>query len=229
MSQQDPSQPFVPSQSYVPEASPQGHAAMPPGWYPNGTGTQGWWDGQRWTGQTAPLLQQPVIIQQKRGIGALGVVGILALVGVGGFVVLILVVALAIGSGGGSDVRTSVTTSDGGQTITLLGDKSTFTKGQQEAIGSAEDYLSGQDFSRAGLIHQLTSSVGEGFSGADATFAVDHLQVDWNYEAYLSAKDYLNSSHFSLTGLVHQLESEAGERFTHAQAVYGATRAYNEG
>jgi hypothetical protein len=37
-------------------------------------------------------------------------------------------------------------------------------------------------FSRASLIKQLSSSYGEGFSLADATWAVDRLNVDWNQE-----------------------------------------------
>lgn len=167
-------------------------------------------------------MPHPVIIHQKRGIGALGVIGILALVGVGGLIIVVVLVALAIGSSTG--VRTSVTTSDGKQTISLQGDAKTFTKSQQEAVGSAEDYLSGQNFSRAALVHQLTSQV-EGYSAGDAAFAVDHLVVDWNYEAYLAAKTYLSSEHFSRSGLLHQLTSSI-EGFTQSQADYGVNKAY---
>jgi hypothetical protein len=99
------------------------------------------------------------------------------------------------------------------------------TAGQEQAIGSAESYLSFQAFSRKGLIKQLSSDYGEGFSVADATFAVDHLKVDWNEQAVRSAKSYLSMQHFSRKGLIHQLESAYGEQFTHAQAVYGVTKA----
>jgi hypothetical protein len=99
------------------------------------------------------------------------------------------------------------------------------TKSQEQAIGAARDYLATSAFSRKGLIQQLSSAYGEGFSAKDATFAVDHLNVDWSEQAARSAKSYLEVSHFSRSGLIHQLESAYGEQFTHAQAVYGVTAA----
>jgi hypothetical protein len=99
------------------------------------------------------------------------------------------------------------------------------TAGQEQAIGKAEDYLSFTALSRKGLIRQLSSEAGEGFSVADATFAADHVKVNWNEQAAKKAKEYLQMTHFSRKGLVHQLESSAGEGFTHAQAVYGVTKA----
>jgi hypothetical protein len=99
------------------------------------------------------------------------------------------------------------------------------TKGQEQAIGSAESYLAFTAFSRKGLIHQLSSDAGEGFSVADATYAVDHIKVDWNEQAAKAAKSYLEMTHFSRQGLIHQLESSAGDGFTHRQAVYGVTKA----
>ena len=110
----------------------------------------------------------------------------------------------------------------------VVGDWSSFTKAQQEAVSSASDYLSTAAFSKAGLIRQLHSSAGEGYPAAVATFAVNHLKVDWNEQAYRSAKSYLSMQHFSLTGLTQQLESTAGEGFTHAQATYGAKKAYRK-
>jgi hypothetical protein len=95
-----------------------------------------------------------------------------------------------------------------------------YTMSQQQAIGSAKDYLSTQAFSRKGLIKQLSSKYGEGFSRADARFAVSHIQVDWNKEAVQSAKDYLSTQHFSRAGLIGQLSSSFGEGFTQAQAIY---------
>lgn len=99
------------------------------------------------------------------------------------------------------------------------------TASQEQAIGSAQDYLSMQAFSRKGLIKQLSSQYGEGFSLADATFAVDHVTVNWNEQAAKAAKQYLSMQHFSRQGLIHQLESAYGEQFTHRQAVYGVTKA----
>jgi hypothetical protein len=99
------------------------------------------------------------------------------------------------------------------------------TNSQEQAVGSAESYLSFTAFSRKGLIRQLSSSAGEGFSVADATYAVDHIKVNWNEQAAKSAQSYLKMTHFSRKGLIRQLESSAGEGFTHAQAVYGVTKA----
>jgi Host cell surface-exposed lipoprotein len=63
-------------------------------------------------------------------------------------------------------------------------------------------------FSRKGLIEQLSSEYGEGFSKADAIYAVNHLDVDWNDQAAKSAKNYLDQSASSRQGLIGQLSSE---------------------
>jgi len=90
------------------------------------------------------------------------------------------------------------------------------TVSQENAIRKAESYLDYTAFSRSGLIEQLEY---EGFSTADATFAVDSLDVDWMEQAAKKAADYLDYSAFSRSGLISQLEYEG---FTHEQAVYGA-------
>ncbi len=99
---------------------------------------------------------------------------------------------------------------------------------QQQAILSAQGYLdSGQGFSKAGLLDQLTSSYGEGFSPKLARFAIRHVDVNWNAQAVISAKNYLSSGQgFSYAGLVDQLQSPYGEQFTPAQAQHGATVAF---
>jgi hypothetical protein len=96
------------------------------------------------------------------------------------------------------------------------------TDGQQQAMDSAASYLSeGTGFSRNGLIGQLDSSAGEGFSKADATYGVDAQGADWNAQAVLSAASYLSEgTGFSLNGLIEQLDSSA-EGFTKAQAIHG--------
>jgi hypothetical protein len=99
-----------------------------------------------------------------------------------------------------------------------------YTTAQENAIASAVDYLDFQAFSRTGLIGQLSSEYGEGFSKADAIFAVNHIDVDWNVQAAAAAKDYLDYQAFSRTGLIDQLSSEYGDGFTHAQAVYGVNQ-----
>ena len=56
-------------------------------------------------------------------------------------------------------------------------------------------------------------------------FAVDHIDVDWNEQAYRAAESYLQMKGFSHAGLVQQLESKSGEDFTHAQAEYGVKKS----
>jgi len=111
------------------------------------------------------------------------------------------------------------------QPVKTTAPKPSMTASQEQAIGSAESYLSFTASSRKGLIRQLSSDAGEGFSVADATYAVAHIKVDWNEQAAKSALNYLQMTHFSRQGLIHQLESSAGEGFTHRQAVYGVTKA----
>ena len=59
---------------------------------------------------------------------------------------------------------------------------------QKNAVRSAKSYLGMQGFSRDGLIDQLSSEYGEGYSVSDATIAVDSLNVDWNKNAVKSAR-----------------------------------------
>jgi hypothetical protein len=96
---------------------------------------------------------------------------------------------------------------------------------QKNAVRSAKQYLSIMGFSRDGLIHQLSSDAGDGYSVADATVAVDSLSIDWNEQAVRSAKKYLSIMGFSCKGLIEQLSSSAGDRYTVSQATYGARQA----
>ncbi|HEX8453961.1 MAG TPA: Ltp family lipoprotein [Longimicrobium sp.] len=99
------------------------------------------------------------------------------------------------------------------------------TAAQRNALRSAKSYLAMSGFSRQGLIDQLSSEYGEKFSVADATAAVDNLNVDWKAQAARSAAAYLEMSGFSCRGLIDQLSSPSGEQFTVEQATYGAGRA----
>jgi len=90
------------------------------------------------------------------------------------------------------------------------------TTAQAQAIGAAKDYLAFDHFSRTGLIRQLEF---DKYTRADATYAVDHLTVNWNEQAAGAAKDYLSFDHFSRAGLIEQLMFDG---FTRAQAVYAA-------
>lgn len=96
---------------------------------------------------------------------------------------------------------------------------------QANAARSAQQYLEMTGFSRRGLIDQLSSDAGNGYSVADATAAVDSLTVDWNQQAARSAKQYLDMTGFSCSGLIEQLSSDAGSKYTKAQARYGAEQA----
>jgi len=101
----------------------------------------------------------------------------------------------------------------------------TLTAQQQRAADAARQYLSIDGFSRQGLIDQLSSSYGDGYSVPDATVAVDSLNEDWNVEAVKAAKNYLAMEPFSCNGLIQQLDSSYGDKFTVAQATYGAQHA----
>ena len=82
---------------------------------------------------------------------------------------------------------------------------------------AAAHYLEYQPFSRSGLIDQLKF---EGYSEADATAAVDSLNVDYNEQAAKTAAHYLKYQPFSHSGLVDQLEFDG---YTPEQAEYGVS------
>jgi hypothetical protein len=114
-----------------------------------------------------------------------------------------------------------------GRTSSAAVDPSTerLTPAQRNAVRSARAYLNMSGFSRRGLIDQLSSDYGEQYSVADATVAVDFLNVDWNAQASRSATAYLKMSGFSCQGLIDQLSSSYGEKYTVGQATYGAKQA----
>jgi hypothetical protein len=91
----------------------------------------------------------------------------------------------------------------------------TETVSQSNAVESALSYIQYSAFSRKGLIEQLKF---EDYSTADATYAVDSIDVDWNEQAAKSAANYLEYSSFSRQGLIDQLVFEG---FTQSQAEYG--------
>lgn len=99
-------------------------------------------------------------------------------------------------------------------------------RANRRALESAESYLAMGGFSKQGLYEQLSSSAGEGFSQAEAQYAVDHVDVDWNKEAVESARSYLDMSPMSKSALIDQLTSSAGEGFTSEQAIYAVNKVY---
>lgn len=96
---------------------------------------------------------------------------------------------------------------------------------QKNAVRSANSYLDMTGFSRDGLIDQLSSPYGDGYSVGDATTAVDSLSVDWNAQAVRSAQQYLSMMGFSCSGLIEQLSSDAGDKYTVGQATHGAQQS----
>lgn len=100
----------------------------------------------------------------------------------------------------------------------------TGTPSQANALRAARNYLEFAPFSRKGLIRQLSSSAGDGYSTADATWAVDHLgaEVSWKSQAVRSGENYLKMMPFSRAGLIRQLSSSAGDQYTVAEATFAA-------
>lgn len=90
------------------------------------------------------------------------------------------------------------------------------TTSQQNAVKSAETYLDTTAFSKSGLVEQLKF---DGYSKADAKYAANHVDVDWNEQAAKSAETYLDTMGFSRSGLIEQLEFDG---YTKEQAKHGA-------
>lgn len=102
--------------------------------------------------------------------------------------------------------------------ITSEAPKPVYTLEQKNALGAAKQYLEYSAFSRQGLIDQLSSQYGSGFSIETATWAADAIGADWNAEATEAARQYLDYSSFSRQGLYDQLTSQYGSQFTPDEA-----------
>lgn len=177
----------------------------------------------------------PAVAKKKYGKGCLVLIGII--------VVLMIIGAIAGGERtappsntvaedkASSETTAAADTPTGSNKVTTatVEPKSAPSVGlfgpQANAARSAEQYLDMTGFSRRGLIQQLSSDAGNGYSAADATAAVDSLTVDWNEQAVRSAKQYLDMSGFSCSALIQQLSSDAGSKYTKAEARYGAEKA----
>ncbi len=162
--------------------------------------------------------------QKKRHILRNAVLSVL------GVIVLLVVIAVATGGGGNEKAPSAPVVENSPVPVTTITPQPTtppapqYTTAEQQAIDAAEGYLSdGQGFSKAGLIGQLHSPDGNGFSLHLAEFAVDHVQVSWRHQAVIAAKGYMSDGEgFSYDGLVQQLDSPYGSQFTLAQAEYAA-------
>ncbi len=169
------------------------------------------------------------VVVNPKSAAASGILLALSLAGCLGYIgaaVLIFIVLGVIGSLMNDDTptsRRSLSPADGSQPAAARPEGLTGPRGN--AVRSAKQYLSLQGFSRSGLIQQLSSDYGDGYSIADATAAVDSLNVDWNKQAVRSAQQYLSMHGFSCKGLIEQLSSSAGDKYTVSQATYGAQQA----
>ena len=104
-----------------------------------------------------------------------------------------------------------------GSSTRSSGSSYTPTRGEQNALNRANDYLEFMSFSRSGLIDQLEF---EGYTTSEAEYAVDNCGANWDEQAVLKAEEYLDFMSFSRSGLIDQLEFEG---FTYDQASAAAT------
>lgn len=221
--------------------------STPAGWYPQNDGQQRYWDGQQWTEHFAPGSQAAPSAPEAVGAVTTGNVAPKAsrawyvkkrvLIPAG-----VLVLAVIGGAmGGGDDPTTPVSASSPSSSAKAAAPAATkapapvatkaaapkpaapkLTSGQKNALRAAENYVDLMGMSKAGLIQQLSSPAGDGYSKADATYAANHVKVDWDAEAVESAKNYLDIMPMSRSALIQQLSSSAGDEFTKAQATKAA-------
>ncbi len=138
-----------------------------------------------------------------------------------------VIIAVAVGCGSDSADNTSISIKPSGSQSGKSAEKEPeLTSGQKNALEAGESYLDGMAFSKKGLIGQLSSPAGDGYSKADAKFAASHLGADWKAEAVEAAESYLDGMAFSKEGLYEQLSSPAGDQFTPAQARYAVDKVY---
>jgi len=150
---------------------------------------------------------------------------------------LLIIITAAAGGGAGSDhskptppsantSQVSQSEKPAAQEKPAADKKPEMTSGQKNALNAGRNYLDTIPFSKAGLIQQLSSSAGDGYSKADATFAANHVDADWNKEAVEAAKNYLDTMPMSKDALIQQLSSAAGDKYIRAQARYAASKVY---
>lgn len=217
----------------------QGGGNPKPGWYPDpeNPSTQRYWDGSKWSSQEKKS-QPPGKPPKGSGRGVVATYRGWPMWVQIGLPILVLIIVIGAIAGGGEESDDSSDSGAKQEPATQakpkpvqesvqdkpapkpVESKPTVTASQENAVEAAESYLGSSAFSESGLAEQLKF---EGFSSADAQYAVTHVSVDWNEQAVEAAKGYLDSSSFSESGLVEQLEFEG---FTQSQAEYGVSKAY---
>lgn len=218
----------------------------PAGWYTQQDGSQRFWTGTEWAddqiapGATQPNQKPPRAWYRKKRV-IIPAAGLALLIGIGasqggrgGAAPAAAPVAASSAPASATPTQPATTPAEPSdspspdETASSAEDDSEdlgedeaeaedpgYTVSQQQAIDKANQYLDYTAFSKSGLAKQLKF---EGFSKADAAFAVEHIDVDWNEQAALKAQNYLDYSAFSKSGLIKQLEFEG---FTHKQALHG--------
>jgi hypothetical protein len=95
-----------------------------------------------------------------------------------------------------------------------------------QAVDAGNGYLTeGQGFSEQGLLQQLTSNAGNGFTESQAEYAINYLHPNWDAQAVDAAKGYLGDGEgFSSSSLLQQLTSSYGGGFTEAQGEYAVNK-----
>ena len=137
---------------------------------------------------------------------------------------LVATLAACGGTSTGTPTADTASKSNGPVATAPAKPKETGTVSQREALDAAQSYLDTMGFSKKGLMEQLTSNYGDGFTKADAAWAIAHLKVDWNAEAVEAGKSYLETGSFSRKEMIDQLSSPYGDQFTKAQATYAADK-----
>ena len=145
-------------------------------------------------------------------------------------VLIVIIIAISCGSGDDEEKATNTDTNTTTTEEATEPDKPEMTMAQENAYGSAKDYIDNGAFSKQGLLQQLTSDSGEGFTEKQARYAIKLIEkngeVNWKEEAVESAREYLDNDSFSKQGLFEQLTSEYGEGFTEKQARYAVEKVY---
>ena len=99
------------------------------------------------------------------------------------------------------------------------------TPGQEQALAEAQTRILNVGLSKKTLIEQLRWSQNTGYSKADATFAANNAEVNWNREAIEFAAAYLkNLGPLSKDALFRRLTLVY--QFTPAQARFAANKLY---
>ena len=78
-------------------------------------------------------------------------------------VLIVIIIAISCGSGDDEEKATNTDTNTTTTEEATEPDKPEMTMAQENAYGSAKDYIDNGAFSKQGLLQQLTSEYGEGY------------------------------------------------------------------